>query len=99
MRYEIISAEDDSIHIIHDYRDQLDGFIMLIKSIEGELDGRILQLDGDEIRYVIDNDPYDLTYCWVASEGNAEIVVNLKDPSDMDEVREMLERHFDRLSI
>ena len=53
MGYEITSIEDNWIFIKHDYRDELDGFIMLMKSIEGDLDGRIIQMDGEDIQYII----------------------------------------------
>ena len=64
MGYEITSIEDNWIFIKHDCRDELDGFIMLMKSIEGDVGGRIIQMDGDDIRYTIMNDPYNLIFRW-----------------------------------
>lgn len=93
--YEITSIEDNWIFIKHDYRDALDGFIMLMKSIEGELDGRIIQMDGEDIQYIIQKDPYNLIYRWDASFGIAIIV---QDINDMEEVVAMLEYHFDKLN-
>ena len=95
MGYEITSIEDDRIYIKHDYRDELDGFIMLLKSIEGDLNGRIIQMDGDDVRYTIQNDPYDLVFKWDVRSGTAVIVPH---PEDIDAVIKMLEDHFDRLN-
>lgn len=95
MDYEIISIKDNWIYIRHNYRDELDGFILLIKSIEGELDGRILQVDGDIIQYTIDKDPYHLVYRWDTKEG---IVIIMEDVADTEAVLKMLEFHFQKLS-
>ena len=95
MGYEITSIEDNWIFIKHDYRDELDGFIMLMKSIEGDLDGRIIQMDGEDIQYVIQNDPYNLVFRWDVKSGTAVIVPDL---ANMDEVVKMLEYHFNKLN-
>ncbi len=88
MDYEIISIQENWIFIRHNYRDELDGFIMLIKSIEGEL-------DGSEIQYTIDKDPYHLIYRWDTREG---IVVILENKDDTESVLQMLQYHFEKLS-
>ena len=95
MGYEITSIEDDRIYIKHDYRDELDGFIMLLKSIEGDLNGRIIQMDGDDVRYTIQNDPFDLVFRWDVKSGTAVIVPR---PDDIDAVIKMLEQHFEKLN-
>ncbi len=95
MGYEIVSVEDNRIFIKHDYRDELDGFIMLLKSIEGEVSGRIIQMDGDDIRYMIQNDPYNLVFRWDVKFGTAVIV---PENVSVDDVVAMLESHFDRLN-
>lgn len=95
MGYEITSIDDNRIFIKHDYRDELDGFILLLKSIEGDLNGRIIQMDGDDIRYMIQNDPYNLVFKWDVTSGTAVIV---PDISDIDAVIRMLEEHFDKLN-
>ncbi len=95
MGYEITSIEDNWIFIKHDYRDELDGFIMLMKSIEGDLDGRIIQMDGEDIQYVIQNDPYNLVFRWDVKSGTAVIV---PDAANIDEVVKMLEYHFNKLN-
>ena len=95
MGYEITSIEDNWIFIKHDYRDELDGFIMLMKSIEGDLDGRIIQMDGEDIQYIIQNDPYNLVFRWDVKSGTAVIVPDL---ANMDEVVKMLEYHFKKLN-
>ena len=95
MGYEITSIRDNQIFIKHDYRDELDGFIMLLKSIEGDLNGRIIQMDGDDIRYMIVNDPYNLVFRWDVKYGTAVIV---PDAANVDAVRAMLEYHFDKLN-
>ncbi|MBE5850229.1 MAG: hypothetical protein E7298_08740 [Lachnospiraceae bacterium] len=95
MGYEITSIEDNWIFIKHDYRDELDGFIMLMKSIEGDLDGRIIQMDGEDIQYIIQNDPYNLVFRWDVKSGTAVIVPDL---ANMDEVVKMLEYHFNKLN-
>lgn len=95
MGYEITSIEDNWIFIKHDYRDELDGFIMLMKSIEGELSGRIIQMDGEDIQYTIQNDPYGLIFRWDVQFGTAVIV---PDSENIDAVVKMLESHFDRLN-
>ena len=95
MGYEITSIEDNWIFIKHDYRDELDGFIMLMKSIEGDLDGRIIQMDGEDIQYIIQNDPYNLVFRWDVKSGPAVIV---PDSANMDEVVKMLEYHFNKLN-
>lgn len=95
MDYVITSIQDNWIFIQHNYRDELDGFIMLIKSIEGELDGRIIQVDGNEIQYTIDKDPYHLVYRWDTKEG---IVVILENVDDTEAVLQMLQYHFEKLS-
>ncbi len=95
MGYEITSIRDNQIFIKHDYRDELDGFIMLLKSIEGDLNGRIIQMDGDDIQYMIVNDPYNLVFRWDVKYGTAVIV---PDAANVDAVRAMLEYHFDRLN-
>ena len=95
MGYEITSIEDNWIFIKHDYRDELDGFIMLMKSIEGDLDGRIIQMDGEDIQYIIQNDPYNLVFRWDVKSGTAVIVSDL---ANMDEVVKMLEYHFNKLN-
>ncbi len=95
MGYEITSIEDNWIFIKHDYRDELDGFIMLMKSIEGDLDGRIIQMDGEDIQYIIQNDPYNLVFRWDVKSGTAVIV---PDSANMDEVVKMLEYHFNKLN-
>ncbi len=95
MGYEITSIEDDRIYIKHDYRDELDGFIMLLKSIEGDLNGRIIQMDGDEVKYTIQNDPFNLVFKWDVKSGTAVIV---PPGSDIDAVKKMLEDHFDKLN-
>lgn len=93
--FEITSIDNNWIYVHHDYRDALDGFIMLLKSIEGELDGRILQMDGDDIQYTIQKDPYNLIYRWDAQCGIVVIVNNI---NDMQAVVNMLEYHFDKLN-
>jgi hypothetical protein len=95
MGYEITSIRDNQIFIKHDYRDELDGFIMLLKSIEGDLGGRIIQMDGDDIRYTIVNDPYNLVFRWDVKYGTAVIV---PDAANVDAVKAMLEYHFDKLN-
>lgn len=95
MGYEITSIEDNWIFIKHDYRDELDGFIMLMKSIEGDLDGRIIQMDGEDIQYIIQNDPYNLVFRWDVKSGTAVIV---PDSANIDEVVKMLEYHFNKLN-
>ncbi|MBQ8665728.1 MAG: hypothetical protein IJ526_02555 [Lachnospiraceae bacterium] len=95
MGYEITSIEDNWIFIKHDYRDELDGFIMLMKSIEGDLDGRIIQMDGEDIQYIIQNDPYNLVFRWDVKSGTAVIVPDL---ANMDEVVKMLKYHFNKLN-
>lgn len=95
MGYEITSIRDNQIFIKHDYRDELDGFIMLLKSIEGDLNGRIIQMDGDDIRYMIVNDPYNLVFRWDVKYGTAVIV---PDAANVDAVKAMLEFHFDKLN-
>ncbi len=95
MGYEITSIRDNQIFIKHDYRDELDGFIMLLKSIEGDLNGRIIQMDGDDIQYMIVNDPYNLVFRWDVKYGTAVIV---PDAANVDAVRAMLEYHFDKLN-
>ncbi len=95
MGYEITSIRDNQIFIKHDYRDELDGFIMLLKSIEGDLNGRIIQMDGDDIRYMIVNDPYNLVFRWDVKYGTAVIV---PDAANVDAVKAMLEYHFDKLN-
>ncbi|MBR1909300.1 MAG: hypothetical protein IJ821_01805 [Lachnospiraceae bacterium] len=95
MGYEITSIEDNWIFIKHDYRDELDGFIMLMKSIEGDLDGRIIQMDGEDIQYIIQNDPYNLVFRWDVKSGTAVIV---PDTANIDEVVKMLEYHFKKLN-
>lgn len=94
LRFQITSIEDNWIFIRHDYRDALDGFIMLMKSIEGDLDGRIIQMDGEDIQYIIQKDPYNLIYRWDATFGIAVIVNNI---NDMNDVVAMLEYHFRKL--
>lgn len=93
--FEITSIENNWIFIKHDYRDELDGFIMLLKSIEGEVDGKIIQLDGDEIQYRIVGDPYNLIYRWDTSMGIAVIVEEI---SNMQAVVDMLKYHFEKLN-
>ena len=96
MGYEITSVEDNRINIKHDYRDELDGFILLIKSIESDIKGgRIIQMDGDDIRYTIQNDPYDLVFVWDVKSGNAVIVPDIEN---VDAVVALLHDHFDRLN-
>ena len=95
MGYEIKSVKDNWIFIKHDYRDELDGFIMLMKSIEGDLNGRIIQMDGDDIQYRIVNDPYDLVFRWDVDSGTAVIV---PDAGNIEAVVKMLEYHFDKLN-
>lgn len=95
MDYEITSIRDNWIFIRHNYRDELDGFIMLIKSIEGELDGRIIQVDSDVIQYTIDKDPYHLVYRWDTKEGIAVILENMNDE---EAVLQMLQYHFEKLN-
>ena len=81
--------------IYADYRDELDGFILLLKSIEGDIGGRIIQMDGDDIRYMIQNDPYDLVFKWDVTSGTAVIV---PEGTDIDAVIRLLEDHFDKLN-
>ena len=95
MGYEITSIEDNWIFIKHDYRDELDGFIMLLKSIEGDVGGRIIQMDGDDIQYMIQNDPYDLVFRWDVKFGTAVIV---PDAGNIGAVVNMLESHFEKLN-
>ncbi len=95
MGYEITSIEDNCIFINHDYRDELDGFIMLLKSIEGDVGGRIIQMDGDDVCYTIQNDPFNLVFKWDVKFKTAVIV---PDVSDMEAVVKMLEDHFNRLN-
>lgn len=92
--FEITSIEENWIFIRHDYRDALDGFIMFMKSIEGDVNGRIIQMDGEDIQYIIQQDPFNLIYRWDASFGIAVIVPDMKD---MDAVIQMLEYHFRKL--
>ncbi len=95
MNYEIVAVEENRIYMRYHYRDELDGFIMLLKSIEGEVDGRILQVDGNEIQYTIEKDPYGLIYKWDSKEG---IVIFMEHAQDADRVIEMLQYQFQKLS-
>lgn len=95
MEYKVYAIKDNMIYIQHNYRDELDGFIMLLKSIEGELDGRIIQIDSNDVQYMIDRDPYGLVYRWDTKEG---IVVVMQDAQQTDEVLGMLQYHFDKLN-
>ncbi len=95
MGYEITSIADNSIFIKHDYRDELDGFILLLKSIEGDVGGRIIQMDGDDVCYTIQNDPYNLVFRWDVKFRTEVIVPNI---NDIEAVVKMLEYHFDKLN-
>ncbi len=95
MGYEITSIKDNWIYIKHDYRDELDGFIMLMKSIEGDVGGRIIQMDGQDVEYKILNDPYNLIFRWDVQSGTAVIV---PDVADIEPVVLMLKDHFYRLN-
>lgn len=95
MGYEITSVENDRLYIRHGLRDELGGFITLLKSIAGELDGRIIQMDGNDALYTIQKDPYNLVYSWDTELGMAVIVQNIED---IDPVRQMLENHFAKLN-
>ncbi|MCR5301536.1 MAG: hypothetical protein K6E49_03750 [Lachnospiraceae bacterium] len=95
MGYEITSIKDNWIYIKHDYRDELDGFIMLMKSIEGDVGGRIIQMDGQDVEYKILNDPYNLIFRWDVQSGTAVIV---PDAADIEPVVLMLKDHFYRLN-
>ena len=95
MGYAITSIVDDHINIKHDYRDELDGFIMLLKSIEGDVNGRIIQMDGDDVRYMIQNDPFDLVFKWDVDHGTSVIVPDVRN---VEQVVAMLESHFERLN-
>ena len=95
MGYSITAIEGNWIFIRHDLRDELDGFIMLVKSIAGELDGRIIQMDGEDIQYTIQNDPYNLVYRWDSKVGIAVIV---PDVNGIDDVVVMLKSHIDKLN-
>ncbi len=93
--FEITSIENEWIFVRHDYRDELDGFIMLMKSIEGDLDGKILQMDGDDLQYIIQKDPFNLIYRWDAQYG---IAIKVQDMDNMQAVIDMLNYHFDKLN-
>lgn len=95
MGYKITSVEGNKAYIKHDLRDELGGFITLLKSIEGELGGRIIQLDGDDIRYRIQTDPFDLVYQWDTELG---LTVIAPEGTDMDKVVDMLNGHIDKLN-
>lgn len=95
MGYEITAIEDNTIILKHGLRDELNGFILLLKSIEAELEGRIVQMDGDDIKYSIQKDPYNLIFKWDASVG---MVVIVSDQANMDAVVEMLKKHFEKLN-
>ena len=95
MGYQIKGTESNKILIRHDLRDELDGFITLMKSIASELDGRILQMDGDIVRYTISQDPFDLVYEWDSNQG---ITVIVKSESDIEAVIDMLKTHFEKLN-
>lgn len=95
MKYEIVSIEGNRIILSHGLRDELNGYILLLKSVESDLDGRIVQMDGDDIQYMIQKDPYNLVFKWDSSLGMVVIVPNL---NDMDSVIEMLNNHFDKLN-
>lgn len=95
MGYQISSIENNLIYVRHDCRDALDGFIMLLKCIAGDLGGRIIQMDGEIVQYSIADDPYELIYRWDAELGIAVIVNNMKD---MDRVVDMLNAQFDKLN-
>lgn len=95
MGYEIALIEENRIVLRHGLRDELNGFIVLLKSIESDLDGRIIQMDGDEIQYSIQKDPYNLVYKWDAQLGMVVVVPNMED---MDSVVTMLKSNFDKLN-
>lgn len=95
MGYQIRYIEDCNIFIEHDCRDELDGFIMMLKTIESEIGGRIFQMDGDEVCYTISGDPFELVYKWDSSSGISIVVGNKEH---LDEVVVMLETQFDKLN-
>lgn len=95
MGYHISSMSDGCIYIEHDCRDELDGFIMMLKSIEGELGGRIHQMDGNDVQYTISGDPYELVYKWDSQYG---IAVAVNNPEYMNDVVAMLNNHFNKLN-
>jgi len=95
MGYAITAVENNWVFIHHDLRDELDGFIMLVKSIASEVDGRILQLDGEDIQYTVQNDPYNLVFRWDSKYG---IVVVVPDVGIMDDVVTMLGTHIEKLN-
>ena len=96
MGYEITSTEGRRIYIKHNLRDELNGFIMLIKTIESELSGRIVQIDGDDIQYIIQGDPKEVVYRW---ESGCNIVAVTKQEADVAEVVDMLKSQFEKLNI
>jgi len=95
MGYEITGVEGNWIFIRHNLRDELGGFITLLKSIADELDGRINQMDGDEVQYTIQKDPFNLIFKWDTQLGMSVFVNNI---SDVDSVIDMLVYHFDKLN-
>lgn len=95
MGYHISSISEGYIYIEHDCRDELDGFIMMLKSIEGDIGGRIHQMDGNEVQYIISGDPFELVYKWDSQAGIA-VVVNKMEY--MDDVVNMLNNHFNKLN-
>lgn len=95
MGYQIRNIEKCNIFIEHDCRDELDGFIMMLKTIESEIGGRIFQMDGDEVCYTISGDPYELIYRWDSQSG---ISVLVSKQEYLDEVVNMLELQFAKLN-
>lgn len=95
MGFEITSIEENKIFLKHGLRDELNGYILLLKSIEAELEGRIVQMDGNEAQYTIQRDPYNLIFKW---DDNVGMMVIVPNTSDMDSVVKMLKNNFDKLN-
>ncbi len=93
--YEImlINEKERWIYINHKDWDDDDGFVNLVKSIQNDCNGKIVDI-GD-VRYKIEGSDFDLIYQWDSCFGTVVIYPN---KSQKEPVTKFLESYFEKLN-
>ena len=86
-----VFGDGNWIHVYHEYAmEEPDSFVALVKSVQSELDGKIVKVPNEDMQYMIDNDPMKLVFQWDSCFGNVVIV---QDGTCRDSAVTLLERH------
>lgn len=93
-KINIVDEKEKWIFIGHDDWDESDPFVNLLRIIQKDCNGKIIEV-GD-MQYKVEGSNYDLVYQWDSCFGSV-VIYNTKEQKEP--VLEFLESYFDKLNV